>query len=167
MITIENVNFEKKYSEIYFRQRMFEGKSILTVEIRTEVFPELVNNQIVYGEIEVKVDLPEIKKIDDLLLKNYKGKIGNINLSMNNDGIWETKSVDDFSITFEKRNGRKLEFSLMFENGKIEEEATMISLYTTSTKLEELEKHFDMSDFHEKALTKEINHRFIYRYFVK
>ena len=43
----------------------------------------------------------------------------------------------------------------------------MVSLYTTSTSNDELKKNFDLSDFYENSVDKEIGNSKIIKYFVK
>ena len=43
----------------------------------------------------------------------------------------------------------------------------MVSLYTTSSSKEELEKNFDLSDFYEEPIVSTISNRKISKYFIK
>ena len=58
-------------------------------------------------------------------------------------------------------------FSLETDNCKFDTTGIMVSLYTTSTSNEELKKNFDLSDFYENSVDKEIGNSKIIKYFVK
>ena len=61
MIKIENSKFSEKFTEINIRQRMYENKSFITLIINTEFFPTIVGDNVVSGNIEIKLDVNEIK----------------------------------------------------------------------------------------------------------
>ena len=88
-------------------------------------------------------------------------------ISVNNDGIWEHQSYDNFSVNFEKRDGRDLKFEIQTEDCILRTTGVLVSLYTTSSTEEELSCHFDLKDFYEKPIIKEINGKQIRKYFVK
>lgn len=167
MLKIENIEFREKFTEINIRQRMYEGNSFITMIINTEFYPSLVKENIVSGVVEVKLDINGIKSLDDLVGKSYNGDIGKVTISVNNNGIWEHESKDKFSVSINKRNGRELEFSLETDNCKFDTTGIMVSLYTTSTSNDELKKNFDLSDFYENSVDKEIGNSKIIKYFVK
>lgn len=167
VLKINNYKFEIKFSEINFRQRNYNGKSYVTVNITNEFFPTLVKENIVYGSCDIKIDLEGIKSIDDLVDKEYHGQIGTINISVNNDGIWETNAMEDFSIKFIKRENKHLFFQINGKDFIYEDSSRMISLYTTSTSKEELEKKFDLKDFYTKTIQREIGKSVITKYFIK
>ena len=167
MIKIEKTNFLEKFTEINFRQRMYEGTSFITLIINTEFYPSLVNDSIVSGSLEVKVDLQDISCIDDLVGKTYNGDIGKLTISVNNDGIWEHDTKDEFSVKIKERNGRKLKFSLECDNCKMDTTGIMVSLFTTSTDKDELNKHFSLDDFYANEVTKEIAGKNMMKFFVK
>ena len=95
MIKINNTEFEEKFTEINIRYRVFEEKNYITLIINTEFYPTLYNDSIVSGAIETKIDIENIKSLDELVNKNYKGNIGIIKLSINNNGIWEHHTIED------------------------------------------------------------------------
>lgn len=167
MLKIQNNEFEIKFTEINIRQRMYQNESYITLIINTEFYPSLVEENIISGSIDIKLDLKDIKSLAELKNKNYKGDIGNITISVNNNGVWEHNSCDKFEIKINEINERKLSFELKSDNCKLETEGTLISLYTTSTSKEELENNFDLKDFHNIPITKEIGNSKISKYYVK
>jgi len=166
MLKIQNNSFEIKYTEINIRQRMFEKQSYVTMIINTEFFPSLVGENIISGSIEIKLDLKDVKSLDDFI-NNYEGEIGNVVISINNNGIWEHDSKDKFKISIKKRDGKKLEFELKTDNCLLKDKGTIVSLYTTSASIEELEKNFDLKDFYNNPITREIGNKKVYKYFIK
>lgn len=167
VLKINNYEFEIKFSEINFRQRNYNGKSYITVNITNEFFPSLVKDNIVYGSCDIKIDLEGIKSIDDLVSKEYQGQIGTLNISVNNDGIWETNAIEDFSVKFTKREDKNLCFQITGKDFIYEDSSRMNSLYTTSTSKEELEKKFDLKDFYKQTIQREIGKSVITKYFIK
>ena len=167
MLKIENNEFEIKFTEINIRQRMYEGKSFITLIITTEFFPSLVEENIVSGVVEVKLDLKNIASLDELVGKKFQGDIGNVMISVNNDGIWEHHSQDQFEISIKKKDGRHLEFTLKTDCCELDTIGTMVSLYTTSSSEEQLKDNFNLDDFYKKPIVKEVGNRKIMKYFVK
>lgn len=167
MLKIKNVLFEEKFTEINFRQRMYKGKSYITLVGNTEFYPELVDGSMICGGIEIKLDMDNVSSIDDFLGRAFDGDIGKVTISVNNDGVWEHKSCDNFKMKIGKRNGRKLNFILEVEDCVMETEGTMVSLYTTSTSSEELADKFDLRDFYDKAVTREIGNSKVVKYYIK
>ena len=166
MLKIENTNFLEKFTEINIRQRMYEGKSYITLIINTEFYPSLVNNNMVSGNIEVKLDLESIKSINELVDKKFSGDIGKVTISVNNNGIWEHKTFDKFNIKINKRDNRILNFNLNTDNCVLETNGIIVSLYTTTNE-KKLKKEFDLSDFYENAISKEIGNNKIIKFYVK
>ena len=106
MLEIKKHPFKEKFTEINIRQRNYERKSFITVQFTTEFYPSIVNDQIVSGAIDLKLDLSDIHALDDLSLKKYQGDIGSLTISVNNNGIWEHQTLDQFEVTFGKREIR-------------------------------------------------------------
>ena len=79
MLKIQNNEFKIKFTEINIRQRMFENESFITLMINTEFFPALIDESVISGSIEFKLDLKEIKSIDELI-NNNEVKIGKYTL---------------------------------------------------------------------------------------
>ena len=75
MLKIQNNEFEIKFTEINIRQRMYQNESYITLIINTEFYPSLVEENIISGSIDAKIDLKDIKSLDDLTNKNYKGEM--------------------------------------------------------------------------------------------
>ena len=167
MLNIQGNNFDIKFSEINIRHRIFEGESYITLLINTEFFPTLVDERVISGTVEIKLDIKDVSSLYDLENKEYKGDIGNIIISINNDGIWEHESKDIFEIKLMKIENKKLEFKLTTDNCELSTQGTIISLYTTSTSHESLAKNFDLKDFHNKPIIKEIGNSKIYKYYLK
>lgn len=167
MLKIEKSKFSEKFTEINIRQRIYKKKSYITLMINTEFYPSLVGENLVSGAIEIKLDIEGIKSLDDLVGKSYKGDIGSITISVNNDGIWEHQSKDDFEITITKRDKRKLSFELKTDNCTLKTTGILVSLYTTSTTEKELSKNFSLDDFYDNPIVKSIGNNEIRKYFVK
>lgn len=167
MLKIENTKFREKFTEINIRQRMYKKKSYITLMITTEFFPSLVGDNMVSGVVEVKLDVKDIHSLNDFNDKSYKGDIGSVTISVNNDGVWEHQTKDNFYLSISKRNGRELSFSLKTDNCELKTKGIIVSLYTTSSSKKELAKLFELGDFYEKPVVKEIGNSQIMKYFVK
>lgn len=167
MLKINNYEFDVKFSEINFRQRNYNGTSYLTVNITNEFYPELVNGNIVYGSIDIKIDLDQIRSINDLVGKTYDNDIGTIHMSVNNDGVWETNTLENFKVEFKNRDNKTLSFKITGKDFIYEDTSRMVSLFTTSTTKEELEKNFDLSDFYNETVKREMSKSVITKYYIK
>lgn len=167
MLKIENTEFEIKSAEMNIRQRVYEGNNVVTFILNVEFYPEFVNDGIVNGALEAKIDMEGIHALDDLVDKSYEGDIGSVTISVNNNGIWEHQNVDNFKVKFGKRSGRKLEVLLETDNCKLATDVVMVSLYTTSSSEEVLMKNFDLGDFYGVKQVKEIGKSQVIKYFVK
>lgn len=167
MLKIEKSKFSEKFTEINIRQRMYDNKSFITLIINTEFYPSLVGENLVSGAVEVKLDINDIKSLDDLVGKSYKGDIGSVSISVNNDGIWEHKSFDSFEISFLERKNRKLSFCLKTDNCSLKTTGVVVSLYTTSSTYEQLDENFDLKDFYDRPVVKNIGNNKVFKYFVK
>lgn len=167
MLKIQKVSFSEKFTEINIRQRMYKKKSYITLMINTEFYPSLVGDNLVSGVVEVKLDIEGIKSLGDLVGKSYKGDIGSVTISVNNNGIWEHQSQDNFEVNITGLKGRKLSFTLKTDNSILKTTGVVVSLYTTSSSFKELRKNFDLSDFYDKPVTKIIGSNEVMRYFVK
>lgn len=167
MLKIQNNKFQIKFTEINIRQRMYQNESYITLIINTEFFPSLIDDTVISGSVEIKLDLKDVKSLDDLNNKTYNGDIGNVTISINNNGIWEHDSKDNFEIKVNKRDGKQLDFELETDNCKLKTVGTIVSLYTTSTSGEELSKNFDLKDFYNNPIEKTIGNSKIYKYYVK
>lgn len=167
MLKIQDKKFKIKFTEINIRHRIFEEESYITLIINTEFFPSLVDERVISGSVEVKLDLKNITKFEDLINQKYKGKIGNVTISVNNDGLWEHISEEDFEIKIGNIKNKEIDFKLKTNSCKLETKGTLVSLYTTSTSHENLVKNFDLKQFHNKPIIKEIGNSKIYKYYIK
>ena len=167
MLKINKAKFQEKFTEINIRQRLYKKKSFITLMINTEFFPSLVGESMISGVVEVKLDIEGIHSLDELIGKSFKGDIGSVTISVNNDGIWEHQSQDNFEVSILERKGRSLSLALKTDICELKTKGVMVSLYTTSSTEEELGKHFELKDFYDKAVTKEIGNSQIVKYFVK
>lgn len=167
MIEIEKSKFTEKFTEINIRQRLYKNKSFITLMINTEFYPTLVGDNLVSGVIEIKLDITDIKSLDDLVGKSYKGDIGSVTISVNNDGIWEHQTIHEFEIDITDRKKRELSFELKTDNCNLKTTGVMVSLYTTSSTEKELDKTFDLKDFYDKPIIKSIGNNEVIKYFVK
>lgn len=167
MIKINNIKFEEKFSEANIRYRVFEDKNVITLIVNTEVYPSLFKDNIVSGGIEAKIDIEGINKIEDLENTKYEGKIGNVTISVNNDGVWEHESYEDFKVEIKDIKNRKIKLSIKTDTLNMNTTATLVSLYTTSTSREKLLKRFDLNNFYDKPIIRKIGNNEVYKYFIK
>ena len=167
MLKIENTEFKIKFTDINLRQRIYENKSYLTLIITCEFYPTLVKESIISGTVEAKVDIEDIHSLSELENKSLNGDIGSVTISINNDGIWEHQSQDNFQIKFGKKTNQELELTLKTDNCNLNTKGTILSLYTTSTSKEDLEKNFDLKDFYPNVVCKEIGQNKIFKYYTK
>ena len=167
MLKIKKIKFKEKFTEINIRQRMYKKKSFITLMINTEFYPSLVGDALVSGVIEAKLDIKDIKSLDDLIGKSYSGDIGSVVISVNNDGVWEHQTYTDFGVAITGRKGRVLSFELTTDDCVLKTNGVMVSLYTTSSSEKELSKNFDLKDFYERPVIKTIGNNEVRKYFVK
>lgn len=167
MLKINKHKFSEKFTEINLRQRMYKNKSYITLLINTEFYPALVGEQVVSGVVEAKLDIKGIKSLDDLVGKSYKGDIGSVTISVNNDGVWEHQSYNEFEVIITNRKKRKLSFELKTSDSVLKTTGILVSLYTTSSSEKELSKNFELGEFYEKPTVKLIGSNEVRRYFVK
>lgn len=167
MIKINDIKFEEKFSEANIRYRVFEDKNVITLIINTEFYPSIFKDNVVSGGIEAKIDIEGINKVQDLENTKYSGSIGNVTISVNNDGVWEHESYDDFKVEIKDINNRKIKLSIKTDTLNMNTTATLVSLYTTSTSREKLLKKFDLDNFYDKPIIRKIGNNDVYKYFVK
>ena len=156
-----------KSSELNFKQRIYKEESIVTVSIMADFFPIVIDNSVISGGVDIKLDLTDLKSIHELVNKKYKGKVGYVTISINNHGTWEYKNIEDFEISFGKIKDNEIKTTFKCEDIDFTLNITMVSLYTTSSSKEELEKNFDLSDFYGEPIVSTINNRKISKYFIK
>jgi len=167
MLKIQDNKFKIKFSEANIRHRIFQNESYITLIINTEFFPQLIDENVISGSVEIKLDLKDIKSLQDLENKECKGNIGNVTISVNNDGVWEHDSQENFEIKITTIKNKEINFTLKTNNCELQTNSTLVSLYTTSTSHEKLVDCFDLKDFHNKAIIKEIGNSKIYKYYIK
>ena len=165
MLKIKGYQFEVKSVEMNLKQRNYQNESIISTEIMVEFFPSVYEDAVISGAVQIIMDTNEIHGLDDLNEKTYEGKIGKVILSINKDGIWEHKNIYDYKLLFQNRKKNKIAFSCKGEDFILKETATIVSLYTTSTK--DLEKVFEMKDFYPNRMEKQIGKSTISKYVVK
>ena len=167
MIKINNIKFEEKFSEANIRYRVFEDKNVITLIINTEFYPSVFKDNVVSGAIEAKIDIEGINKVDDLENTKYEGQIGNVTISVNNNGVWEHESYEDFKVEIKDINNRKMKLSIKTDTLNMNTTATLVSLYTSSTSREKLLKRFDLNNFYDKPIIRKIGNNEVYKYFIK
>lgn len=167
MLKINNIVFEIKSTEMNIKQRSYENESIITAEVMTEFFPKMVNGDVLSGAVDIKLDMSNIKSIGQLEGKQYYGKVGIVTLSVNKNGIWEHASVEDFDFSFIKRENNKFTFRLITKDPSctLETTTTLVSLYTTN--VDKLQEQFELSDFYDTPVVREIGKSIITKYYVK
>ena len=131
-----------------------------------EFYPKFVNDSILSGALDIKVDMKDIHSLKDLENKELSGNIGSVTISVNNDDIWEHEKSDNFSVKLGKIRNRELEIILKTEECELNTKLELISLYTTSSKEEELKESFSLDGFYPKTLEKKVGTSQIIKYFV-
>lgn len=167
MLKIENHDFDVKFAQIDIKQRQYKGESVVTVGLMVEFFPSLVKENIVSGASEIKLDSTDIHSLKDLEEKTFEGEIGSITISANNMGDWEHVYENSFSISFGKKKNRKISVRVESPKLSFEGDATIVSLYTTSTDLKKLEKVFSLEEFYQTPIKKQVGNSTISKYYVK
>lgn len=167
MLKIKEIEFEIKSTEMNMKQRSYQGKSIITAEIMTEFFPKMVDGDVLSGAVEIKLDMSDIKNIHELENKDYHGKVGMVTISVHKNGIWEHARVEDFDMTFNGIKNRKFAFTLKTKEPscKLNTTTTLVSLYTTNA--DKLKEQFDLSDFYDTPVVREIGKSSITKYYAK
>ena len=166
MLKIKNINFKEKFAEAHLRQRIYEGTSYITLMATIEFYPKFVNDSILSGALDIKVDMKDIHSLKDLENKELSGNIGSVTISVNNDDIWEHEKSDNFSVKLGKIRNRELEIILKTEDCELNTQLELISLFTTSSKEEELKESFSLDGFYPKTLEKKVGTSQIIKYFV-
>ena len=166
MLKIKNINFKEKFAEAHLRQRIYEGTSYITLMATIEFYPKFVNDSILSGALDIKVDMKDIHSLKDLEEKELKGEIGNVTISVNNDDIWEHEKNDNFFVKLGKIRNRELEIILKTKECELNTKLELISLYTTSSKEEELKESFSLDGFYPKILEKKVGNSQIIKYFI-
>lgn len=162
MLKIKNNNVEEKYSEINIKHRLFEDKSIITINIGLEFFPKLIGESIISGKADIKIDLSDIDSIDSLSNKKYQGNIGYITISVNNNGIWENIGFDNFEVEFKKIKDNKIRTILTSDNISFDTYITIVSLYTSR---KDIDKYFKLDNFYKQPIINKIGNKEVFKYY--
>ncbi len=84
---------------------------------------------------------------------------------MNEDGIWNTYNYNDFTLEFGKVNKNKVEMKLSLDEILVDTKSTIVSLYTFNE--EALKKNFNLDNFYEKSVVRQMSNKEIYKFYVK
>lgn len=168
MLTIKKASFQVQSIELNMRQRNFEKESIVSLMMDLSFYPRELDGEIVSGSISVVVDTNQIHCLNDLEQKTFDQEV-KVSCAISRNGLWEHYDAYDGILTFQTRKQNQIAFTLESKKNElhIEDVATMVSLYTTSTKEKELKENFQMEDFYQTPIKKEIQKRTILKYFVK
>ena len=163
MLTIKKAPFQVQSIELNMRQRTFEKESIVSLMMDLSFYPRELDGEIVSGSISVVVDTNQIHCLNDLEQKTFDQEV-KVSCAISRNGFWEHYDAYDGILTFQTRKQNQIAFTLESKKNElhIEDVATMVSLYTTSTK-----ENFQMEDFYQTPIKKEIQKRTILKYFVK
>lgn len=168
MLTIKNTPFQVQSIELNLRQRTYEKESIISLMLDLSFYPRELDGEIVSGSISVVTDTNQVHCLNDLEQKTFDQEV-KVSCAISRNGFWEHYDAYDGILTFQTRKQNQIAFTLESKKNElhIEGVATMVSLYTTSTREEELKKQFQMNDFYTISIQKGIQKRTILKYFVK
>lgn len=168
MLTIKNTPFQVQSIELNLRQRTYEKESIVSLMLDLSFYPRELDGEIVSGSISVVADTNQVHCLNDLEQKTFDQEV-KVSCAISRNGFWEHYDAYDGILTFQTRKQNQIAFTLESKKNElhIEGVATMVSLYTTSTREEELKKQFQMNDFYTISIQKGIQKRTILKYFVK
>lgn len=168
MLTIKNTPFQIQSIELNLRQRTYEKESIISLMLDLSFYPRELDGEIVSGSISVVADTNQVHCLNDLEQKTFDQEV-KVSCAISRNGFWEHYDAYDGILTFQTRKQNQIAFTLESKKNElhIEGVATMVSLYTTSTREEELKKQFQMNDFYTISIQKGIQKRTILKYFVK
>ena len=168
MLTLKNTPFQVQSIELNLRQRTYEKESIISLMLDLSFYPRELDGEIVSGSISVVADTNQVHCLNDLEQKTFDQEV-KVSCAISRNGFWEHYDAYDGILTFQTRKQNQIAFTLESKKNElhIEGVATMVSLYTTSTREEELKKQFQMNDFYTISIQKGIQKRTILKYFVK
>ena len=160
MLKIKKAPFQVQSIELNMRQRTFEKESIVSLMMDLSFYPRELDGEIVSGSISVVVDTNQIHCLNDLEQKTFDQEV-KVSCAISRNGFWEHYDAYDGILTFQTRKKNQIAFTLESKKNElhIEGVATMVSLYTTSTKEKELKENFQMKDFYQTPIKKEIQKR--------
>lgn len=160
MLNIKNNKFLVKFCEMNMKQRLYEGESFVSLEIKTDFYPRVCEDLLISGSINITIDC-DIKSINDLNEKVYKD--GKVLISLNEDGVWTTYTYYDFSFKVKDVVSNNVSFELELEECSLNETAYVTSLYSVSNK--NLSDYFDLSIFYDKPIIKQLSSATIVKYY--
>ena len=168
MLQVKKNTFQVQYIDMNFRQRVYENESIISIMMDISIYPRELDGEIVSGSISVVADTNQVHCLNDLEQKTFDQEV-KVSCAISRNGFWEHYDAYDGILTFQTRKQNQIAFTLESKKNElhIEGVATMVSLYTTSTREEELKKQFQMNDFYTISIQKGIQKRTILKYFVK
>lgn len=169
VLKLKNEEFDVQSTEIELKQRMYQEESVVSVQISTTFYPKMANGKIVNGNIVITTDIPSLKSLSELEGKTFEGDSCKARFSISTDGIWDSSTFYDCKVVFGIKEKNKIPCICSCAKGDCELDVvgTLISLYTMSTKEDILKTVFDMNDFYEKPIIKEINQKQILKFIVK
>ncbi len=163
MLKIKGEKVKVQSSEINIRHRYFEECNIITIGLRTSFYPILINDRIVHGTIEVSVDTDNVNSLRELNGKEFKE--GKLSVTLNEDGIWNTYKYNEFKLSFGEYEDNCVKVELELDEIELKKKSYVESIYTFNE--ENLNKHFDMSDFYDKKIIKQMSNKEIIKYYTK
>ncbi len=161
MIKLKNNKLKLQYSELNLKQRLFEKESIVSLELKTSFYPSLIDEDIVFGSIDLTVDC-NIKSLQQLVGKEFNE--GKVVVNLNENGNWNSYTFYEFKAKFIELND-DITFELTFTDCEIKEKANITSLYSIGNK--DVSEYFDLSSFHKNPIVKQIANKEIFKYYKK
>lgn len=168
MLQIKNELFQEQFIDMNLRERTYEGTSIVSLLFDISFYPKELNEEIISGTISVVVDTCDLHCLNDLENKTWNHEV-KVSVSVSRNGRWEQYDAYDGILSLKKLHQNCIEFQLESKKNelKIDSQAVIVSLYSTSTNKEQLTKVFDMTDFYKTPIIKQIQKREITKYYVK
>ncbi len=160
MIKLKENKFDLQYSELNIKQRLFEGNSYITLELKTSFYPTSCEEGVVFGSVDVIADC-ELNGLEEL--QNSVFKEGKVVFNLNENGNWKTYNFDKFKLEFLTKTANEIKFELELDECEIKESCHITSLYTVGNK--DISKYFSLDGFNPKPVIKEITNKQIYKYF--
>ncbi len=167
MIKLKQHEVELKMQELNFKQRMYKDDSIVTVQMKVDFYPTMIDQSIISGGIDVKLDILGLSSIHALENQTYEGKVGYVTVTINNHGTYEYLNVENFKVSFGRIDKNKIPVTFACEEVEFYLVMNMVSLYTTSSDEDTLSKVFDLSDFYDEPIESTVGNRKICKYFMK
>ena len=163
MLKLKNSEVDIQFSDINLKHRYFEKENIISVEIKINFYPKLINDRIVSGTIDLLVDTDKVNCLNDL--SGLKFSEGRLSVTINDDGLWNTFKYNDFNLEFGNLVKNKLDVKLSLDEIEFDDKAVVLSLYTFNE--DALKKNFDMSSFYEKSILRQMSNKEISKFYTK